>query len=223
MDADRSDQEWRWNLFQGIRLPRLRRAGTPNHMSRHGRLMWKMDGTNYSTSDAAQCWFIARSRSSPHENTTPRLSAAKCLSLLIPAHMKPWKQMSDTLSYNYKNTHYSLTLCRPRWSRGNVLASSSKFRGFKPGWDRLIFSGRKILSTSLPGGTLSYGFRVWDFGFVKKPQAWKNRPLSKINRHIHVLVTPKFVGLGGIRVTCSPQDPWFAGSIPAEVHGFFRT
>ena len=30
------------------------------------------------------------------------------------------------------------------------------------------------------GGTLSWGSRVWDFRLVKEPQAWKNRPLSKI-------------------------------------------
>ena len=32
---------------------------------------------------------------------------------------------------------------RSRWSRGNVLASRSKARGFKPGWVRLIISGPK--------------------------------------------------------------------------------
>ena len=31
----------------------------------------------------------------------------------------------------------------PRWSRGNVLASRSKIRGFKLDWERWIFSGRK--------------------------------------------------------------------------------
>ena len=30
------------------------------------------------------------------------------------------------------------------------------------------------------------------------------------------------VGLGGLRVTCSPRDPGFAGSNPAEVDGFFQ-
>ena len=30
------------------------------------------------------------------------------------------------------------------------------------------------------------------------------------------------VGLGGLGVTCSPQDPKFAGSNPAEVDGFFQ-
>ena len=28
-------------------------------------------------------------------------------------------------------------------------------------------------------------------------------------------------GLGGLRVTCLPQDPRFAGSNPTEVDGFF--
>ena len=36
-----------------------------------------------------------------------------------------------------------LFLSRPRWSRGNVIASRSKIRGFKPGWVWRIFSGRK--------------------------------------------------------------------------------
>ena len=31
-----------------------------------------------------------------------------------------------------------------------------------------------------------------------------------------------FVGLGGLGVTCSPRDPRFAGSNPAEVDGFFQ-
>ena len=41
--------------------------------------------------------------------------------------------------------HLIITLIasRPRWSRGKVLASRSKVRGFKPGWGRWIFSGRK--------------------------------------------------------------------------------
>ena len=30
------------------------------------------------------------------------------------------------------------------------------------------------------------------------------------------------VGLGGLRITCSPRDPRFAGSNPAEVDGFFQ-
>ena len=30
------------------------------------------------------------------------------------------------------------------------------------------------------------------------------------------------VGLGGLGVTCSPRDPRFAGSDPAEVDGFFQ-
>ena len=29
-------------------------------------------------------------------------------------------------------------------------------------------------------------------------------------------------GLGGLGVTCSPRDPRFAGSNPAEIDGFFQ-
>ena len=68
--------------------------------------------------------------------------------------------------FTYKTTHYlhfvngtwfytlGQTLSRPRWSRGNVLALRSKVRGFIPGWGRWIFQDVKILSTSIPGGTL---------------------------------------------------------------------
>ena len=31
-----------------------------------------------------------------------------------------------------------------------------------------------------------------------------------------------YVGLSGLRVTCLPRDPRFAGSNPAEVNGFFQ-
>ena len=34
--------------------------------------------------------------------------------------------------------------------------------------------------------------------------------------------TEGIVGLGGLGVTCSPQNPRFAGSNPAEVDGFFQ-
>ena len=33
---------------------------------------------------------------------------------------------------------------------------------------------------------------------------------------------PTLVSLGGLWVTCSPRDPRFADSIPAEVDGFFQ-
>ena len=64
--------------------------------------------------------------------------------------------------------------CQPWRSCGNMLASRSKVRRFKPGWGRWIFQNVKILSTSPPGS------RVWHFRLVKGSQAWKNRPLSKI-------------------------------------------
>ena len=39
---------------------------------------------------------------------------------------------------------------------------------------------------------------------------------------IVVLFPVGLVGLGGLRVTCSPRDPRFAGSNPTEVDGFFQ-
>ena len=35
-------------------------------------------------------------------------------------------------------------------------------------------------------------------------------------------VNVNYVGLGGLGVTCSPQDPRFAGLNAAEVNGFFQ-
>ena len=43
------------------------------------------------------------------------------------------------------------------WSRGNVLASRSKVRGFKPTEVDGFFQDVKILSTSPLGGTLGWG------------------------------------------------------------------
>ena len=37
-----------------------------------------------------------------------------------------------------------------------------------------------------------------------------------------LLSSSSLVDLGGLRVTCSPRDPRFAGSNPAEVDGFFQ-
>ena len=49
--------------------------------------------------------------------------------------------------FSTEGQNFKLTLCcficRPLWSRGNVLASRSKVRGFQPDWGRWIFSGRK--------------------------------------------------------------------------------
>ena len=74
------------------------------------------------------------------------------------------------------NSMWALTMFKfspLRWSRRDVLAGSNpaELDGF--------FQDAKILSKSPPGGTLSWGSRVWDFWFIKEPQAWKNRPLTK--------------------------------------------
>ena len=55
-----------------------------------------------------------------------------------------------------------------------------RFAGSNPTEVDGFFQNIKILSNSSPGGTLSWGSWVWDFRLVKEPQAWKNRPLSKI-------------------------------------------
>ena len=56
----------------------------------------------------------------------------------------------------------------------------SRFAGSNPAEVDGFFQDVKILSTGPPGGTSSWESRVWDFRLVKEPQAWKNRPLSKI-------------------------------------------
>ena len=59
-----------------------------------------------------------------------------------------------------------------------VTCSRSKLRGFKPGWDRWIFSGRNNPEHKSSG---KY-FKSWvpSLRLVDKPQAWQNRPLRKI-------------------------------------------
>ena len=83
---------------------------------------------------------------------------------------------------------------RPRWSRGNLLASRSKVRGFKPGWDRWIFQEVKILITSPPGGTLNWGGLESEIsGSLKNLKPEKIGLWANFNRHIHILI-PKFEG-----------------------------
>ena len=57
-----------------------------------------------------------------------------------------------------------------------------------------FFQDVKILSTSPPGCTLSWGSRVWDFRLAKEPQVWKKGLWGKFNRNIHVLIISKFRG-----------------------------
>ena len=57
----------------------------------------------------------------------------------------------------------------------------------------------KLLSHVLTN-SMSYGNQRFNAAFIKAPQ----------------------VVLGGLGVTCSPRDPRFAGSNPAEVDGFFQ-
>ena len=42
-----------------------------------------------------------------------------------------------------------------------------------------------------------------------------------MNYHVPYFII-EIIGHGGLGVTCSPRDPRFAGSNPAEVDGFFQ-
>ena len=70
-------------------------------------------------------------------------------------------------------THWLLFTIRPRWSRGNVIASISRFACSNPTEVDGFFQDLKIPRTSRPGGILRRGSRVWDFRLVKEPQACK--------------------------------------------------
>ena len=59
-----------------------------------------------------------------------------------------------------KTFKYLGSLCRPRWSRGTVPASRLKVRRTNPAEVDGFFQDLKLLSTSPPGGTLSWGSRV---------------------------------------------------------------
>ena len=55
-----------------------------------------------------------------------------------------------------------------------------RFAGSNPAEVDGFFSRRKNPDHKYSGRTLSRGCQVWDFRLIKEPQAWKNRPLSKI-------------------------------------------
>ena len=95
-----------------------------------------------------------------------------------------------------KRPGFKIFSSSPRWSRGNVLASRSNVRGFKPDWARWVFCQNvKNLSPIPPGGTLSWGSRVIEIsGSLKNLKPEKISLLVKFNRHIHVLI-PKFGGV----------------------------
>ena len=67
----------------------------------------------------------------------------------------------------------------------------TRFVGSNPSEVDGFLQDVKILSRSPP----ERRFWVWDFRLVKEPQAWKICLWAKFNRHIHVLVIPKFGNL----------------------------
>ena len=83
--------------------------------------------------------------------------------------------------------------CRPRWFRGNVLASRSKVRGFKPGWGRWIFSGRKNSEHKSSGRDCKLGGSKSEISdLLKNLKPEKIGFWGKFNRHIHALIILKF-------------------------------
>ena len=68
-------------------------------------------------------------------------------------------------------------------------------------------------------------YKTWRF----KPAIIRNLQIIPISSRINlILLVENYsfrvppVGLGDLGVTCSPRDPGFAGSNPAEVDGFFQ-
>ena len=80
--------------------------------------------------------------------------------------------------------------CPPRWSQGNVLASRSKVRVFKPDWGWWIFSGRKNPEHKSSGRELWVPSPI--SGSLKKLKPENIGLLAKFNRHIHILVISQF-------------------------------
>ena len=100
--------------------------------------------------------------------------------ILKESYLLPWRahvNFLDLITLTILVERYKLW----RSSLWSLLHSLfCEYRSKKSGWGRWIFQDVKILSTSPPGETLSWGSRVWDFRLVKEPQAWKSMPLSTI-------------------------------------------
>ena len=79
-----------------------------------------------------------------------------------------------------------------------------------------------LLSVSC--SVLMYGISYFFFyaGKVKisRPSLQPMRNFFTLNRQL--FLESAAVGLGGLGVTCSPQDPRFASSNPTEIDGFFQ-
>ena len=119
-----------------------------------------------------------------------RLDKVAFKNVLTPWLMQPGGSMqhSQGLSNNPypepnqpNSPHWYLSLKVGLGGLGvTCLPRDPRFAGSNPTEVDGFFEDVKILSTSPPGGTLSWGSRVWDFRLVKEPQAWKNRPLKKL-------------------------------------------
>ena len=72
-----------------------------------------------------------------------------------------------------------------------IIIIISKIRGFKRGWCRWIFSGRRNPEHKSSGRDFSWGPESEISGMLKNLKPEKIGLLAKFNRHIHVLI-PKF-------------------------------
>ena len=97
--------------------------------------------------------------------------------------------------------------CLPRYPRF-ACSNPAEVDGF--------FQDVEFLSTSPPGGTLSRGSLVGVSRLVKKPQSWKIGLWAKYNRHIHILVIPKFGGAQQILKKIAVH--WAAMTHPPILH-----
>ena len=75
--------------------------------------------------------------------------------------------------WNANKLHYNIVqISNPelqlRWSRGSVLAFSTQVRVFKPGRNRRIFKGKKILSTPSFGGEVKPSVPCHTFAACKR-------------------------------------------------------
>ena len=99
------------------------------------------------------------------------------------------------LKYKLQRYLSIIITSRPRWSRGNVLASRSKVRGFKPDWCRWMFSERKNPEHKCSGRDFMRGDPESEISSsLKNLKPEKIGLWAKFNRHIHVLVISKFGG-----------------------------
>ena len=67
------------------------------------------------------------------------------------------------------------------WSRGSVLAFGTQVHGFKPGWSRRIFQGKKILSTPSFRKEVKPSAPCHRFAACKRSLQWRGSCYFRLN------------------------------------------